>query len=161
MFVVGAIFLRPDIRDLRSIGVKGKLLWQRICDGGHSASRSTGVLFVIGLDRHAASQQSGQDTFNAEGHIACQRDRHAVHPLRNKCRGSAAQRPYVRLCPLAYVTSDSPRGSIGSPPEQGVGAPAVWSRHVPAPDPRLALIKAWAFFALGSRDPTVSSLDPS
>jgi hypothetical protein len=25
MFVPGAIFLRPDIRDLRSIGVQGKL----------------------------------------------------------------------------------------------------------------------------------------
>jgi hypothetical protein len=25
MFVAGAIFLRPDIRDLRSIGVQGKL----------------------------------------------------------------------------------------------------------------------------------------
>jgi hypothetical protein len=54
MFVAGAIFLRPDIRDLRSIGVQGKLPWQRICDDGHSAPRSTGVLFVNGLDRHAA-----------------------------------------------------------------------------------------------------------
>jgi hypothetical protein len=26
MFAAGAIFLRPDIRDLRSIGVQGKLL---------------------------------------------------------------------------------------------------------------------------------------
>jgi hypothetical protein len=38
---------------------------------------------------------------------------------------------------------------------------AVWSGHVSAPDPRLALIKAWVLFALESRDPTVSSLDPS
>jgi hypothetical protein len=76
------------------------------------------------------------------GHIACQRDRQAARLLRNKCRGSAAQRPYVRLRPLAYVTGDSPRGSIGSPPERGVGAPAVWSGHVSAPDPRPTLIKA-------------------
>jgi hypothetical protein len=65
------------------------------------------------------------------GHIACQRDRQAARPLRNKCKGSAAQRTYVRLHPLAYVMSDSPRGSIGSPPVRGVGAPAVWSGHRP------------------------------
>jgi hypothetical protein len=53
------------------------------------------------------------------GHIVCQRDRQAARLLRNKCRGSAAQRPYVTLCPLAYVTGDSPRGSIGPPPERG------------------------------------------
>jgi hypothetical protein len=47
------------------------------------------------------------------GHIACQRDRQAARPLRNKCSGSVAQRPYVRLCSLAYVTGDSPRGGIG------------------------------------------------
>jgi hypothetical protein len=32
---------------------------------------------------------------------------------------------------------------------------------VSAPDPRLALIKAWVFFSLESWDPTVSSPDPS
>jgi hypothetical protein len=32
MFVVGAIFLRPDIRDLRSIDVQGKLLAQGMMD---------------------------------------------------------------------------------------------------------------------------------
>jgi hypothetical protein len=53
-----------------------------------------------------------------------------------------------------------PRGSIGSPPERGAGAHAVWSGHVLAPDPRLALIKAWVFFTLESRDPTVSSPAP-
>jgi hypothetical protein len=72
-----------------------------------------------------------------------------------------AQRPYVWLRPLAYVTGSRPRGSIGSPPEHGVGALAVWSGHVSAPDPRLALIKAWVFFALEFRDPTVSSPDLS
>jgi hypothetical protein len=54
MFVAGAIFLRPDIHDLRSIGVQGKLPWQRISDEEHNAPRSTGVLFDNGLDRHAA-----------------------------------------------------------------------------------------------------------
>jgi hypothetical protein len=41
-----------------------------------------------------------------------------------------------------------------------VGAHTVWSGHVSAPDPRLALIKVWVFFALESRDPTMSGLDP-
>jgi hypothetical protein len=58
MFVAGAIFLRPVIRDLRSIGVQGKLPWQRICDDGHSSPRSTGVLFVNGLDRHTACRMA-------------------------------------------------------------------------------------------------------
>jgi hypothetical protein len=41
-----------------------------------------------------------------------------------------------------------------------VGALAVWSGHVLAPYPRLALIKAWVFFSLESRDPTMSGPDP-
>jgi hypothetical protein len=70
-------------------------------------------------------------------HITCQLDRRRASSAIN-----AAQRPYVWLRPLAYITSSRPRGSIGSPPERGVGALAVWSGHVSAPDPRLALIKA-------------------
>jgi hypothetical protein len=73
------------------------------------------------------------------GHIVCQRDRQAARLLRNKCRGSAAQRPYVRLRPLAYVTGDSPRGSIGPPPERGMEAHWIKPRHVSVPDPRLSL----------------------
>jgi hypothetical protein len=53
MLVAEAISLRPDIRDLRSIGVQGKPSWQRTSDDGHSAPHSTGVLFGNGLDRHA------------------------------------------------------------------------------------------------------------
>jgi hypothetical protein len=53
------------------------------------------------------------------GHIACQWDIQAARLLHNKCRGSTAQRPYVRLRPLAYITGDSPRGSIGSPSRRG------------------------------------------
>jgi hypothetical protein len=81
-----------------------------------------------------------------------------MHLLRNKC---ATQRPYVWLRPLAYVTGSRPSGNIGSPPERGVGVLAVWFGHVSAPDPHLALIKAWVFFVLESRDPTVSSPNPS
>jgi hypothetical protein len=54
-----------------------------------------------------------------------------------------------------------PRGSIGSPPERGAEAYTVWSRHVSALDPRLALVKAWVFFVPESRDPTVSGPDPT
>jgi hypothetical protein len=71
-------------------------------------------------------------------HIACQ----AARLIRNKRRGRAAQEPYVRLRPLAYVTGSRPRGSIGTPPEWGAEAYALWSGHVSAPDPRLALVKA-------------------
>jgi hypothetical protein len=73
----------------------------------------------------------------------------------------AAQRPYDRLRPLAYVTGSWPRGSIGSPPERGTEAYAIWSGHVSAPDPRLALIKVWVLLLLESRDLVVSDLDPT
>jgi hypothetical protein len=65
------------------------------------------------------------------------------------------------LRPLAYVTGSRPRGSIGSPPERGAEAYTVWSGHVLASGPCLALIKAWVFFVLESRDPTVSGSDPT
>jgi hypothetical protein len=52
--VAGAIFSHPDIRDLRGIGVQGKLPWQRISDDGHIAPCSTGVLFSNELDRYVA-----------------------------------------------------------------------------------------------------------
>jgi hypothetical protein len=81
--------------------------------------------------------------------------------IRNKCRGPAAQRPYVRLHSLAYVTGSRPRGSIGSPLERGAEAHTVWSGHVSAPDPCLTLIKVWVFFVPESRDPAVSGPDPT
>jgi hypothetical protein len=57
-----------------------------------------------------------------KGHITYQRDSQDARLLRNKCRDSAAQRPYVRLRPLAYVTRGRPRGSIGPPPRRGAVA---------------------------------------
>jgi hypothetical protein len=57
-----------------------------------------------------------------KGHIACQQDSQAARLLRNKCRDSVAQRPYVRRRPLAYVTRGRPRGSIGSPLGRGAVA---------------------------------------
>jgi hypothetical protein len=94
-------------------------------------------------------------------HITCHWNGQAARLIRNKCRGRAAQRPYVRLRPLAYVTCTMPRGSIGAPPECGAEAHTVWSGHVSAPDHRLALIKAWVFFVPESRDPAVSGPDPT
>jgi hypothetical protein len=58
MFIAGAIFLRPNTRDLRSVGVQGKFPWQHISDDGHNAPCSTGVLFDNGLDRHAACRMA-------------------------------------------------------------------------------------------------------
>jgi hypothetical protein len=72
-----------------------------------------------------------------------------------------AQRPYVRLRPLAYVTGSRPRGSIGSPPERGAEAYAIWSGHVSALDPRLALIKVRVLLLIESRDLVVSDLGPT
>jgi hypothetical protein len=70
-------------------------------------------------------------------HIACQQSGQAMRPLRNKCRDRAAQRPYVRLHPLAYVTGNKSRGSIGSPPERGAQAHRIKPGHVSVPDPCL------------------------
>jgi hypothetical protein len=72
----------------------------------------------------------------------------------------AAQRPYVRLRPLAYVTGSWPRGSIGSPPERGAETYAIWFGNVSAPDPRLALIKVRVLL-LESRELVVSDLGPT
>jgi hypothetical protein len=94
-------------------------------------------------------------------HITCQWNRQAVRLIRNKCSDNAAQRPYVRLRPLAYVTGSRPRGSIGSLLERGAKAYTVWSGHVSAPDPLLALIKAWVFFVPESQDLAVSGPDPT
>jgi hypothetical protein len=110
---------------------------------------------------HIACQWNGQGSLNAEAahHLPVEWTCGAPYP--QKCRGRATQRPYVRLRPLAYVTGSRPHGSIGPPPEQGVEACTVWSGHVSAPDPRLALIKAWVFSVPESRDPAVSGPDPT
>jgi hypothetical protein len=94
-------------------------------------------------------------------HTDCQWNGQAARLIRNKCRGRVAQRPYVRLHPLAYVTCSRPRGSIRSPPGRGAEAYTIRSGHVLAPDPRLALIKAWVFSVPESRDPAMSGPDPT
>jgi hypothetical protein len=68
-------------------------------------------------------------------YIACQWNGQAARLIHIKCRGHVAERPYIRLRPLAYVTSSRPRGSIGSLPERGAGVHTAWSGHVSAPDP--------------------------
>jgi hypothetical protein len=73
-------------------------------------------------------------------HIACQQGGQAVSPLRNKCRDRAAQRPYVRLRPLAYVMGNKPSGSIRSPPERGAQAHRIKPGHMSVPDPCLGQV---------------------
>jgi hypothetical protein len=73
------------------------------------------------------------------GHIACQQGGQVACPFRNKCRDRVAQRPYVRLCPLAYVTGNKPRGSIGSLPERGAQVHRIRPGHVAVLDPCLHL----------------------
>jgi hypothetical protein len=94
-------------------------------------------------------------------HTAYQWNGQAARLILNKFRGRVAQSPYIRLRPLAYVTCSRPRGSIGSPPGRGAEAYTIRSGHVSAPDPRLALIKAWVFSVPESRDPAVSGPDPT
>jgi hypothetical protein len=83
-------------------------------------------------------------------HTTCQWNGQAVRLTLNKCRGRVAQRPYVRLRPLAYVTCSRPRDSIGSPSGQEAEAYTIRPGQVSALDPRLALIKAWVFSVLES-----------
>jgi hypothetical protein len=94
-------------------------------------------------------------------HTACKWNGQAVRLILIKCRGCVAQRPYIRLLPLAYVTCSRPRGSIGSPPRQGAEAYTIRFGHVSTPNPCLALIKACIFSVPESRDPVVSGPDPT
>jgi hypothetical protein len=83
MLVTIAIFLRPDICGLRSIGVQRKLPWLHMSDDEHSVCRSTGVLYATGVDEHAACRMvwmplvSGVDRAHLmlRRHIACERSR--------------------------------------------------------------------------------------
>jgi hypothetical protein len=75
-----------------------------------------------------------------------------------QCR--AAQRPYVRLHPLAYIMGSRPHGSIGSPAVRE--QKCTWY----GPDTcrlrtSLALIKAWVFFVPKSWDPAEGGPDPT
>ena len=72
-----------------------------------------------------------------KGHITCQQGGQAAHHLRNKCGDRVAQSPYVMPRPLAYVTSNKPRGSTGSPPERGAEAHRIRLGHASIPDPFL------------------------
>jgi hypothetical protein len=143
---------------------------------GHTAYQWNGQARRLQDGLVAARQRSGQGTFNAEaahrlpvewqGSLNAEAAHHlpvwqAVRLIRNKCRGHAAQMPYVRLRTLAYITGSGPRGSIGSLPERGAEAYTVWSGHVSAPDPRLALTKVQVLFIPESRYPTESGPDPT
>jgi hypothetical protein len=123
----------------------------------------------------AARQRSGQGSLNAE----------ATHRLPMewteliKCRGGTSPASGMdRRRALSVINAEAarPRGltsgsarwltsraacHVAASPERGAEAYAVWSGHVSAPDPRLALMKAWVFFVSESRDPAVSGPDPT
>jgi hypothetical protein len=100
--------LRPDTRDLHSLGVQGEA--SRIRDE-YSIPRSTGVLFRqrTGQVRRlqggpgVACQRNGQDIINVvEAHHLSGGRTDGVSPP------PAAQSPYVTLRALAYVTNNQP-----------------------------------------------------
>jgi hypothetical protein len=78
-----------------------------------------------------------------------------------RCAARPATRsPYVRLYLLAYVTGRGPRGSIESPPGRGAEPYMMGSRHVPAPDPCLALGQGLIIFRLGAPGPCREQTGP-
>jgi hypothetical protein len=89
--VASAIFQRPGLRDLCSIGVQRKSPGDT-SDDGHHAPCSTGVLFGDGLDGHAAywmawtPPASGVDRtyLMLRRHITCQRDGQVARLVRIK-----------------------------------------------------------------------------
>jgi hypothetical protein len=124
------------------------------------------------------SQWNGQGSLNAE----------ATHCLPvewtglTKCRdGTSPASGMDRRCALSTINAEvvRPRGltsgnarwltsrapchvaASGFSLSGGAEAYTVRSGHVSAPDPRLALIKVWVFFAPESRDPAVSGPDPT
>jgi hypothetical protein len=126
----------------------------------HTACRMAWSPLASGVDKAHSMLRRQQGSLNVEAahHLPVEWTGGAAYP--NKCRGHAAQRPYVRLRPLAYVTGSGPRGSIGSSPERGAEAYTAWSKHMSAPDPHLVLIKVRVFFVSESRDPAVSGPGP-
>jgi hypothetical protein len=96
MFAARAIFLCPDARDLRILGVQGKLLVEgmtstvRRSARAHCSPTEWGQVCRLLDDSDAFCQRIGHGALNAE------RARHpsvwwqAARPLRNKCRGCTA-----------------------------------------------------------------------
>jgi hypothetical protein len=89
-------------------------------------------------------------------HITCQFDRRRASPAIN-VRGLEALRSAP---PVGFRHRQLATWRMGSPPERGAKAYAIWFGHVSAPDPRLALIKVRVLLLLESRDLVVSDLGP-
>jgi hypothetical protein len=104
-----------------------------------------------------ARQWSGQGALNAEA-----AHRHQWNGQDSLNAGAAHGPGALRQAPpVGLRHGHRPRGNNGSPPERGAEAYAVWSGHVSASDPRLALVKAWVFFVPESQDLAVSGRDPT
>jgi hypothetical protein len=123
----GAIFLCPDIRDLRILGVQGKLLAEGMMRIVRRAARTHCLpidWMVCRLldDPDAVCQRSGQDVLNDERAHRPSAWWQAACPLRNKCRGCAT---------LGALRQARPVGSCHGPQ----ATRRARSGHVPAPDP--------------------------
>jgi hypothetical protein len=120
MSVVEATFLCPDARDLRILGVQGKLL------DGYSAPLGMGALFSNRLVRRAVCWMALTPSANgldrahlmSRGLVACPRGgRRRVLSAIN-AEAAWLRGPYDRLGSLAYVTGHKPCGSRGTPLER-------------------------------------------
>jgi hypothetical protein len=121
-----------------------------------------GVPPASGMDRSPPASGMDRSQKMQRRHTVCQWNGQATRLIHNKCRGRVAQRPYVRLHPLAYVTCSVPRGSIGALPGRGAGvyADRSGSGHVSAPDLAWVLFQARVCSVLEPWDPIVGDPDP-
>jgi hypothetical protein len=111
--VASAIFLRPDIRGLCSIGMQRKLPWLRTSDDEHSVCRSTGVLSATGVDGHAACRmvwtppvsKVDRTHLMLRRHIACQWSRRGAFNAE-----AAHHLPVCQAAPLTRNKCAWPRG---------------------------------------------------
>jgi hypothetical protein len=128
--VAGAIFLHPDIRDLRGISVQGKLPWQRISDDGHS----TVPLLRPGYPLSRDLVMGGPDLTRRDPD-PIQGTRHAYLGFRDRIWGSG-------LCVQGFGSS-----SWRSGPTDCILGHTIFSGHVALLEPSMwwgrVLFTAW------------------
>jgi hypothetical protein len=91
MFAVGASFSCPDTRDLRILGVQGKLLAEGVMSTVRRMARAHCLVTDwTGAPSDAVCQRIGLDALNAKRARRPLAWWQAARPLRNKCRGCTA-----------------------------------------------------------------------
>jgi hypothetical protein len=105
MFAAWVIFLCPDARDLRILGVQGKLLVEgvmgTVCRLARAhCCRQTGQARHLLGDPDAACRRIGQDTLNAERAHRLSAWWQAARPLRNKCKDCTAAWAFHQARPV-------------------------------------------------------------